>query len=371
MRWENYVFREGIDFQQFWTAHLAEKERSVLVVLGLGFDPRMCVAAKALLECGGDGPRNALTLAFNNPQPATDDDSDRVEANKASLAKLFEDKGEVLSVDIQMREAGSGSLASINTQKALQNLPCDLNDYTDIILDISATPRMIALTSLAMLLWQTDRNNASSGGTQNLHVVVAENHELNGSIQQEHLDEETVHVQGFSGELSSTSTAAVPRVWFPILGENRREHMEKLNTSIAPDEICPVLPWPAESPSRADRLVEEYRDLLFDTFQVDPRNFLYASALNPFGAYRAIYEAISHYHMALEAIGGCKVFVSPLSSKLLSIGATLACYELKETEHKKVGIHYLEPRTYGLNASLDVTEKTKLSTIWIAGECYE
>jgi len=39
--------------------------------------------------------------------------------------------------------------------------------------------------------------------------------------------------------------------------------------SYPPDEICPVLPFPALNPRRGDNLVLEYRDLLFDRLRID------------------------------------------------------------------------------------------------------
>ncbi len=38
---------------------------------------------------------------------------------------------------------------------------------------------------------------------------------------------------------------------------------------------------------------------------------------------------MERYKQALRTMGGCKLFVSPLSSKLLSIGVLLACYDHK------------------------------------------
>jgi hypothetical protein len=63
--------------------------------------------------------------------------------------------------------------------------------------------------------------------------------------------------------------------------------------------------------------------MLFDDYRVEPANIIYASEYNPFEAYRQLFGAIDRYRDALRELGGCKVYVSPLSSKLLSIGALL------------------------------------------------
>ena len=42
-RWQNYVLERGDGLTRFWREHLGKRERHVLFVLGLGFDPRMCL----------------------------------------------------------------------------------------------------------------------------------------------------------------------------------------------------------------------------------------------------------------------------------------------------------------------------------------
>jgi hypothetical protein len=103
--------------------------------------------------------------------------------------------------------------------------------------------------------------------------------------------------------------------------------LEKIRTEVDPDEICPVIPFPSRDRRRGDGLIEEYRQLLFDDYRVEPANIIYASEYNPFEAYRQLFGVIVRYRDALRELGGCKVYVSPLSSKLLSVGALLACYD--------------------------------------------
>jgi hypothetical protein len=176
---------------------------------------------------------------------------------------------------------------------------------------------------------------------------------------------------GFSGQLTSESTANIPRVWFPVLGEGQAARLERIRAELDPDEICPVIPFPSRDPRRGDRLIEEYRQLLFDDFRVEPTNILYASEYNPFEAYRQLYGAIDRYRDSLSDLGGCKVFVSPLSSKLLSIGALLACYDHRAnaggTDRVNVGIPYVESATYG-EPSDTVEAATQLYSLWIRGE---
>jgi hypothetical protein len=103
---------------------------------------------------------------------------------------------------------------------------------------------------------------------------------------------------------------------------------------------------------------------------MDPKNVLYAAESNPFEAYRQIYNAVQRYNEALKELGGCKAFVTPLSSKLLSVGALLACYEVRRNGGT-IGIPFMEARRYRITDSIDREQpQVDLCAMWISGECY-
>jgi hypothetical protein len=116
-------------------------------------------------------------------------------------------------------------------------------------------------------------------------------------------------------------------------------------------------------------LIEEYRQILFDEYRVDPRNIAYASEFNPFEAYRRIFKTIARYRDALGELGSCRAVISPLSSKLLSVGALLAACDLQQnrTGQFHVGMHYVEAGSYRPPASAGTVE-SDLSGLWIFGE---
>src|SRR5262245_60377902 len=69
-RWRDYVLlrddreRGREHFRHFWAEHLARAERSVLYILGRGFDPRMCLGLNLLLATGGTGTRDVIALDY-------------------------------------------------------------------------------------------------------------------------------------------------------------------------------------------------------------------------------------------------------------------------------------------------------------------
>ncbi|MCD4677119.1 MAG: hypothetical protein K8S18_14160 [Desulfobacula sp.] len=86
--------------------------------------------------------------------------------------------------------------------------------------------------------------------------------------------------------------------------------------------------------------------------------------------YRSIYKTILHYNEVFKPILGCKIAISALSSKLISIGALLAAYESKQTTDLNVGIANVEAQGYQMPETVEPND-SELFTLWLAGDCYE
>ena len=116
----------------------------------------------------------------------------------------------------------------------------------------------------------------------------------------------------------------------------------------------------------------EYRELLFDQLRIEPTNIIYAAERNPFEAYRQIRRTILQYGRALEPLGGCRSVVSALSTKLLSLGALLAAYELKQAG-VDVGIAHVESQGYSIEEEYleqPTDTQTVLFGLLLGGEYY-
>jgi len=291
--------------------------------------------------------------------------ADLVEKNRDDLIKAMNGRGIVRIVDVPMWSDDGRRLGSRRASDAIG--PDSIERFEDVIVDISAMPRGIYYPILAKLLYLLDEATRHQG-SGNLHVLVSEQVQIDEQIQEEGIDEHASYMHGFSSSLVRESTAAVPTIWIPVLGEGKKAQLERIYDHIRPDEICPVLPSPAANPRRADNLIAEYRRLLFDSLRIEPRNFIYASERNPFEVYRQVYGTILRYNSVLEALGGCKVVVSALSSKLLSVGALLAAYEALHN-NMMVGISHVETQGYHIEGQLPKFE-SELFTLWVAGDCY-
>jgi len=368
-RWEHYFMRYGAECSDFWKKFLKDKGHSVLLILGLGFDPRMCLGLRMLLEAEASCLKECLLIKYdeglNSPSHSYDE---LIETNKTTLLSLMNKKGAVRQVEVPMLSKDDRRIGS---RRASDTIDDDIiQRFDNIVVDISAMPRGIYFPIIAKILNIIDANTHDGISTHpvNLHVLVAEQVSADKEIQEEGIDDHATYMYGFSSDLIQEATLGVPKIWIPVLGEGKEVQLIRLYEHIHPDEICPVLPSPSRDPRRADNLVAEYRELLFDRLRVEPPNFIYASERNPFEVYRQIYKTIERYNDALQALGGCKVVVSALSSKLLSVGALLAAYEAKRKDFM-IGISHLETHGYKIIGNIEPCNP-ELFSLWVAGECF-
>lgn len=365
MRWDPYILVEGDNFDEFWRNHLSGNSRKVLFLLGRGFDPRALKALKHICNLGT--LPNVWEFVYDNEREDSTVRRQLTEKNHNSLISLVGNKNvKELPLKIGLNYANK---TSTNTVNAIREQGPIINS-DDVVVDISAMPRLVALSAVTKLIHDLDKLSSEGTKDVNLHVVTAESVKTDlastGSLM-----EDVTHLYGFSGQLNAMTTETVPRVWFPVLGEGQLPRLEKIREILNPDEICPVVPFPSRNPRRGDEIISEYVELLFEDFRVEPQNILRASEINPFEAYRQLFLAMDRYRQALTELGGCKAFVSPLSSKLLSVGVLLACYDHKfgniVGDKLKVGIPYVETSMYE-DPSVQEEDTSKLFSMWIRGE---
>lgn len=371
MRWDDYVLEGGSSFSSFWSEYLGNGNRDLLFVVGAGFDPRMPLGIEAIVSCGGKGTRDCLILGFDEGSESASRIQDKQrDANVLSIDKIIGNHGNVSQHSMQIwsddgtRRIGARSAATVFDSEE------KLKGYTDLVVDISALPRTLYFPLVATLLSVID-NWQGESTAPNLHVVVTEDPTLDRTILSEGLDDSASYIRGLGGAIDLEATADYPRVWFPMLGEDRAAYLNAIHALVNPDEIVPVLPFPSVTPRRSDDLIVEYQDLLLDRLLLEPGSFLYVPEANPFGAYRAIMTTAAQYRDALTPLGEAKTILSALSSKLLSLGALLAAYELKRQGHL-VGVAHVNVSGYRLEVAAPGPQNEEgLFSAWLAGECYD
>lgn len=95
---------------------------------------------------------------------------------------------------------------------------------------------------------------------------------------------------------------------------------------------------------------------------------------HPFEAYRQLLKAMQRYKESLQVLGGCRIVVTPLSSKLVTLGATLACYEMRPPSSAAdygVAIPYAEVTRYTADVAHLRNTKPILSCLVLTGRAYD
>lgn len=163
-------------------------------------------------------------------------------------------------------------------------------------------------------------------------------------------------------------------MWFPILGENRLAQIKKVEEEIpAWAEICPILPHPSRNPRRGDELLVEYDSILFARRETPISNIFYVNESHPFEAYRQLLEAMLRFRKTMGVIGGCRLVVTPLASKLITVGSALACFEMKlesSDYRSSVAIPYAEPKRYEASVETMMASRPVISALLLTGDAY-
>lgn len=367
LRWHSYVLERDKGFHSFWRQRSAESGTRILVIAGLGFDPRMPRGIEALVACQNEGAVDAWLIDYDEGELSPSRQYvEHVERNRTRATSLITSTGgNVRSCTIAMvedeRKVGGRRVAQLAKAE-------DLAPYTDVVVDISALPRSLYFPLLGQLLKIHDRtrNQGRHAVPANLHVVICENPQLDARIQEE-LSERADYLPLFSGQAALTQDQDIPRIWAPVLGEGQGMALQRIEqlikaTGKAP-EICPVLPFPATDPRRGDRLLLGYRQL-FETWEVELRNIIYAAEWNPFDVYRQLCRLHDRYRDALQPLRGAKMIVSAHSSKLLSLGVLLAAH------NREIAVAHVEVDGYVMQNPPQEDENGEMYEIWIAGEPY-
>jgi hypothetical protein len=332
----------------------------------------MCSAINFIMTCKGEGLRDCYLIKFDEGETSPSKKYEgEIAANERKLAEIVTNRGNIVPKEIEMVSSDRRRIGGRTVINCFNDV--DFTKYSDVIVDISALPRPLYFPIIRKFLHDFDEKQKNGQPKFNLHVIVVENPKLDSIIQALGVEDKADYIVGFRGRVELESTGNLPTIWIPILGEGKEIQLEKIRTLVRPQEICPILPFPSINPRRGDDIIVEYREMLFET--IDPFNILYASEQNPYEVYRKIIRTVSQYHRTLEVLGGCKIVLSILSSKLLSMGALLAVYDISEKSEPNIpiAIAHVENQGYEIlqYEKDEIMKHEELYSLWLAGECYE
>ena len=366
--WDPYFIIPGTKFDEFWESHLESGSRKILYILALGFDPRMLngitrtlkysdsiASFKCLLIKYDEGP-SSPSLKYKYLVDKNQEDFNKLKEKFS----ILEEKPIKLWSDTSISKRRIGDIEAINI---IENFEI-IKDYTDIVVDISAMPKGLYFSLIAKILHTLENQETrTKNGLPNFFTIVSENIELDELIEDSGIDEEPKIIRGYAKELERYAISEIPYIWIPILGEHKRIQLENIHKSVKPDEIYPILPSPSINPRRGDDIISEYHQLLFDEWNIEPKNVVYADESNPFDAYRQIFHLVRQHTKVLEPLGKCKVAISSDSSKLISVGALLAAYDLIK-QKMSVGIVNIEADGYEIKTPERLEELNRKSDLF-------
>lgn len=387
--WNRYVFRRGAEVEDMWDQmfrQYRDQQQPVrlLYICGRGFDVRSLAVMERFIgsvrESGCVIEKAELLLVGFSDYQLSDELHALTQKNADTLEKIFSAIGTTRTMTIGASADGEDDITASNAlRRGSEEVLHSVSDQTDIVLDVSSLPRIAYLTLMLALLHRLVSNPAAdiplAAGGVNFQVLVGEDAELDSKIHSEDPSNELVLIPGYSSPLQTESTQDWPLVWFPVLGENRLGQLHKVMSDVIPPfaEICPVLPHPSHDPRRGDRLLIEYKVPLFDARETPLANVLYAHEANPFEAYRQLLGAMGRYQQSFSVLGGCRLVVTPLASKLITLGVALACFELKlygTNSGYGVAIPYAQPKRYDIDAVALEQSKPQISAMVLTGDAY-
>jgi hypothetical protein len=385
MLWQHYVFRRGMGVSNLWDRFFRDRPLNLLYIGGRGFDPRaqttLATFVRSIVSSGAKVEAAELLLVGFKRYELDDDLKVATEENAIFLRDEFSILGQTSELDMDARTEGEDELSTSNAlRKCVEAIVARIPDRTDIVLDVSSLPRIAYLAIMTGLLYRLVPDkiapNALAAGGVNLQVLVAEDSRLDSAIRSEDPNADLVTIPGFSTAMYAESMQDWPMVWFPILGENRVGQLNMVMNAAAAisgdAEICPIIPHPSRGLRRAERLLIEYKPLLFDKLQIPVSNALYVSESNPFETYRQLLGAMERYRKSLAILGGCRLAVTPLSSKLVTLGAGLACFEMRlgKLDDCGVAMPYAEPMRYVASKSDLAHAKPEIACLVLTGAAY-
>lgn len=353
--WANCIthFDDGVD--GFIADYFAQADRRCLLVAGAGFDPRARTIASKLSATLGDRI-SALLFREERGEPAQNLVA-AADDNEAAMCALIE-RTTVQQIQIFAQDGAPVAGARIGEALRSFTLPDGLSD---IVLDMSALSIGVGFPVARYLLEDCERR-----GGINLHLMIVSNPELDARIVGEP-DNRVINVRGYSGQASDVGADRPAKIWAPQLAHRKREALGTIRAAAGDTvyKICPILPFPARNPRRADELISEYEEQL-RAWEVDARDLIYVSERNPLDSYRTLSMLKARYDQTVRGVFTPQLILSPIGSKVMAAGAMMAAIE------HELPVQYVETLRYDFdsNETQQAGCGDMVVHVWLQGPIY-
>lgn len=197
--------------------------------------------------------------------------------------------------------------------------------YTDVFIDASAMSRGVCFPMVKYAFEQSKKP-----GQARAHLMTAGRNRSTIEAQSTSSDSPQF-VHGFHGVMDTYQMDRAIKLWIPQLSENAVASLSRIQHKIAPDETCPILPFPSWDPRRSDRLLKKFQGHFLDDWNVNLLDVIYAHESNPMDVCTTIMRIHRNRTDALSAscTAPSVTVLSPSGSRIGSVGMLLAAIELE------------------------------------------
>jgi hypothetical protein len=349
LRWERCILQRGLKTEEFVRSFFSQKDRRVLLVGGGGFDPRASGVAQLLSPVLADRLQGVF-LREQRPNA----DGTLVQLAEVNIRKISDVIKGAAVVSIQIFAADEAVIGGREAVNVLRTY--NLGSFTDIAIDASALSRGVIFPLVRYFLGIVAKGI-------NVHLFVVDDPSTDLDIATVAWDQPG-YIHGFKGDIESANNPNAAKLWLPQLVLGERTALDRIYRFVAPHDVCPILPFPAQDPKAPDRLIEHFISEL-QAWDVDPRNIIYAHESNPLDVYRAITRIGDARRSIFAGTIGSRIVLSPVGSKVLSLGAMMAAIELD------FPVVYVEAVAYKITASETTTGPIPILHLWLQGQAYD
>lgn len=312
-----HIVSQGEDCPQFFSDYITA-DRKVLCIATLGFND-ICLHFPMMLA--GFAQVDFLFLVEGRPEVSEILRTAAARNQDVLINALARRKVAFETVEIVTSEDTAnvaGRRAAQVCRKVLQQ------SYTDVFIDASAMSRGVCFPVVKYAFEESRKP-----GQARAHVMTAGRNRSTVEAQSTSSDSPQF-VHGFHGLMDTYQMDKAIKLWIPQLSESAITSLSRIQSKLAPDETCPILPFPSWDPRRGDMLLKRFQGPVLDDWNVNLLDIIYAHESNPLDVCTTIMRIHRSRTDALSA--SCKVpsvtVLSPSGSRIGSVGMLLAAMEL-------------------------------------------
>jgi hypothetical protein len=346
-RWRECTKFEGEVMRRFVQEYFGRSDRSVLLVAAAGFDERSTVIPGVLAKAAAARTR-LIALREERRRP----DAELVASGDANLAEL---RHAFSNTEVIQFEIFADDLAVIGGRRVVQDLSqVDLTGVTDIVLDVSALTVGVYYPAFALLFDIAQQRKI------NLQVAFASSPRHDDDVDLKFSDKVAhPHGFGFEFEIQTTRRPNEGRLWLPQLVRGGGPALDLIHKFIEPDDVCPILPFPAVDPRAPDIMADHFVNEIEGDWGVEPGQMIRASDSNPLDLYRSVVR-LNDERRHVFGDNPSTIVLTPMQSKAPGVGMLLSAVELQ------LPVVYVESASYKRRNRATGIEP-RLILLWVHG----